>query len=194
MNDSTTTKRIMMKKYLAGITASMLFVAAGSFAQSPAPASSTAASSAPNDAQIAEIAVTANNVDIKNGKLAKSESKNKAVKDFAQEMITDHTGVNKKAEALVHKLKVKPEESADSKSMKDEGDAAMKKLKGLKGAEFDKAYIENEVTFHQQVLDALDKTLIPNAKNAELKNLLTTVRPVIANHLEHAKKIQASMK
>ncbi|MGZ3236841.1 MAG: DUF4142 domain-containing protein [Burkholderiaceae bacterium] len=184
-----------MKNILSSITASMLFVAMNSFAQAPATSAPSATpSAAPNDAQIAEIAVTANNVDINAGKVAKSKAKNKEVKDFAQEMVTDHTDANKKAAALVNKLKVKPEESADSKSLKDQGAAALKKIKELKGDEFDKAYIDNEVTYHQQVLDALDKTLIPNAKNADLKNLLTTIRPVIDNHLQHAKKIQASMK
>jgi putative membrane protein len=89
---------------------------------------------------------------------------------------------------------VTPEESATSKSLKDEGAATLKKLKGMKGAEFDKAYIDNEVSYHQTVLDALDKTLIPNAKNAELKDLLMKTRPAFEDHLEHAKKIQASMK
>ena len=63
----------------------------------------------------------------------------------------------------------------------------------LKGAAFDKAYIDNEVAYHQAVLDALDKTLIPSAKNEELKALLVKVRPAFVAHLEHAKKIQSSL-
>jgi putative membrane protein len=187
----------MMKNIFSGITLSLLLAAANSFAQTssaPSAPSSTSASGAPSDAQIAAIVVAANNDDINNGKLAKSKAKSKEVKDFAQEMIADHTDANKKAAALVNKLKVTPEESADSKSLKEDGATALKKLKGLKGTEFDKEYIDNEVAFHQKVLGALDSTLIPNAKNAELKNLLTTVRPVIDNHLQHAKKIQAAMK
>jgi putative membrane protein len=43
------------------------------------------------------------------------------------------------------------------------------------------------------VIDALDKTLIPSAKNAELKALLVKVRPAFVAHLEHAKMIQASL-
>ena len=121
-------------------------------------------------------------------------SKNKEVKTFAQLMITDHTGVNKSASALVKKLKVKPEDSPTSKSLNDDGAANLKKLKGLKGAEFDKAYVDNEVTYHQAVLDAIDKTLLPNAKNAELKDLLTKTRPAIDAHLQHAMKLQTSMK
>lgn len=153
-----------------------------------------AQSAAPNDAQIAGIVVAANTVDIDAGKLAKSKASKKDVKDFAQQMVTDHTGVNKQATALVTKLKVKPEESDTSKSLKDGGAANIAKLKGLKGAAFDKAYVDNEVTYHQAVLDAIDKTLIPSAKNEELKDLLQKVRPAIDAHLQHAKHIQSSLK
>lgn len=149
---------------------------------------------APNDAQIAAIVVTANTVDIDAGKLAQKRSKNKEVKKFAKQMVTDHTGVNKQATALVTRLKVTPEASETSKSLKDGGDANISKLKGLKGKEFDKAYVDNEVTYHQAVIDALDKTLIPNAKNAELKDTLVKVRPAFVAHLEHATHIQQSMK
>lgn len=149
---------------------------------------------APNDAQIAAIVVTANTVDIDAGKLAQKRSKNKEVKQFAKQMVTDHTGVNKQATALVTRLKVTPEASDTSKSLKDGGDANISKLKGLKGKEFDKAYVDNEVTYHQAVIDALDKTLIPNAKNAELKDTLVKVRPAFVAHLEHATHIQQSMK
>jgi putative membrane protein len=147
----------------------------------------------PTDPQIAAIVVTANQVDIDAGKLAKSKSKNKEVDKFAQQMITDHTGVNKQAVALVTKLKVKPEPSDTSKSLKKGGDENMAKLKKLKGAEFDKAYVDHEVDYHQAVLDAIDKTLIPSAKNAELKGLIEKVRPAIAAHLDHAKHLQASL-
>jgi putative membrane protein len=109
-------------------------------------------------------------------------------------MVTDHTGVNKQAVALVTKLKVTPEDNPTSQSLKSGGEQNVKHLKTLKGAEFDKAYIDHEVAYHEQVLDAIDKTLIPSAKNEELKALIVKVRPAFVGHLEHAKKIQASLK
>ena len=174
-----------MKKIAPTLIAS-LFVFAISTALAQAPAL--------NDAQIAGIVVTANTVDIDAGKLAQKMSMNKEVQQFGKQMVTDHTGVNKQATALVKKLKVKPEDSDVSKSLKAGGAANISKLKGLKGAEFDKAYVDNEVTYHQAVIDALDKTLIPNAKNAELKATLEKVRPAFVAHLEHAKQIQQSLK
>ena len=148
----------------------------------------------PSDAQIAAIVVVANQVDIDAGKLAESKSTNKEVKEFAKLMVADHTGVNKAAVALVTKLKVNPEENPTSTSLKKGGEDTLKRLKGLKGAEFDKAYVDNEVTYHQTVLDAVDKTLIPSAKNEELKALLVKVRPAFVAHLEHARHIQASLR
>lgn len=146
-----------------------------------------------NDAQIASIVVTANQVDIDAGKLAAARATNPEVKKFARLMITDHTGVNKSATALVTKLKVKPEDNPTSQSLKDGGIKNVDNLKTLKGAAFDKAYIDHEVAYHQQVIDAVDKTLIPGAKNEELKALLVKVRPAFVAHLEHAKQLQSSL-
>ena len=147
-----------------------------------------------NDAQIASIVVTANQVDIDAGKLAATKATDPEVKKFAQTMVTDHTGVNKQATALVTKLKVKPEDNSTSKSLYDGGKENVTKLKTLKGKEFDKAYIDHEVAYHQAVLDAVDKTLIPGAKNEDLKALLVKVRPAFVAHLEHAKHVQSTLK
>lgn len=152
-----------------------------------------AAAAEPNDAQIAAIVVTANQVDIDAGKLAASVSHNADVKGFAERMVTDHTGVNKSAVALVTKLKVTPEDNPTAQSLKAGGDQNLRNLRGLKGAAFDKAYVTHEVAYHQQVLDAMDQVLIPNAQNPELKALLVKVRPAFVAHLEHAKKIEASL-
>jgi putative membrane protein len=143
------------------------------------------------DAQIASIVVTANQVDIDAGKLAASRSTNDKVKTFAQLMIADHTSVNKSATDLAATLKVTPQDNSTSQSLKSGGDTNIAYLKTLTGDAFDKAYVDHEVAYHQQVIDALDKTLIPGATNAELKALLVKVRPAFVAHLEHAKRLQA---
>jgi putative membrane protein len=147
----------------------------------------------PTDPQIAAIVVTANQVDIDAGKLAKATSKNKEVKDFAERMIVDHGGVLKAAGDLVTKLKVTPESNATSAALQKGGDDNLAALKKLSGSAFDRAYVDHEVVYHQAVLEAVDKTLIPSASNAELKALLVKVRPAFVAHLEHAKMIQASL-
>ena len=148
---------------------------------------------APSDAQIAAIVVTANQVDIDAGKLATTKASSAKVKEFAQLMITDHSGVNEAATALVTKLKVTPEPNATSASLKKGGDDNLAALRKLSGAAFDKAYVEHEVAYHQAVLDAVDKTLIPSAQNAELKALLVKVRPAFVAHLDHAKHLRSAL-
>lgn len=165
----------------------MVLIAALALGVAPAMAQSI------NDAQIAAIVVTANQIDIDAGKLASSKGSADAVKKFAQTMVTDHTGVNKAASDLAAKLKVVPQPSATSASLEKAAAAHMEKLRGLSGAAFDRAYIEHEVAYHQHVLDALDKTLIPNASNAELKALLVKVRPAFVAHMDHAKNIQRTI-
>jgi len=145
------------------------------------------------DAQIAAIVVTANQVDIDAGKLARTMASNGEVKKFAELMVAAHTSVNKSAVELVTRLKLTPEENRTSQSLKADSDKNVANLKTLKGAAFDRAYIDHEVAYHQQVLDAVDKTLIPSATNPELKALLVQVRPAFVAHLEHARHVQSAL-
>jgi putative membrane protein len=147
----------------------------------------------PTDPQIAHIVVTANQVDIDAGKVAEKKGSTKEVRDFGKQMVTDHTAVNKQASDLAKKLKVTPQANDTSASLKKGGDENIAKLGKLKGKEFDKAYVDNEVTYHQAVIDAVDKTLLPSAKNAELKSLIEKVRPALVQHLDHAKHLQAQL-
>jgi putative membrane protein len=147
----------------------------------------------PNDAQIAAIVVTANQVDIDAGKLAQSRTANQDVKGFAELMVKDHTGVNKAATDLAHRLNLTPEDNPTAQGLRKGGDDNLAHLKSLGGAAFDKAYVDHEVAYHQAVIDALDKTLVPGAHDAELKALLVKVRPAFVAHLEHAKHLQAEL-
>lgn len=154
----------------------------------------TSYAAALNDAQIAHIAYTAGNIDIAAAKQALAKSKNAKVRDFAQEMVRDHTAVNDKALALVKKLHVTPEDNPTSKSLMDGAAAAKKRLAALNGAAFDKAYAANEVAYHKTVNGALDKTLIPNAHNAELKSLLQTGLTLFREHQAHAEHLVSELK
>jgi putative membrane protein len=145
-----------------------------------------------NDPQIAHIVVTANQVDIENGQLAKKKASREDVHAYAHRMISDHTDVNKQATDLAAKLNVTPEDNPVSKSLKADGKKNLGKLKNLSGSEFDKAYIDAEIKLHQQVIDVADTKLVPSVKNEELKALLVKVRPALVSHLEHAQKIQDS--
>jgi putative membrane protein len=173
-----------------------LFVAtlASLFATSILAEAQTSPASAPSDPQIAMIEVTADNVDIAGGKLAAQKSSNPKIKHFAELMVRDHTSVNKQATDLAKKLNLTPEQSPAHQRLKSDGDKTLAKLRGLSGAEFDKAYVDSEVTYHEAVIKVVDDALIPNAKNAELKTLLQSSKPIFVSHLNHAKELRASSK
>ena len=147
----------------------------------------------PNDAQIAAIVVTANQVDIDAGDYAQAHASADDVKAFARQMVTDHTAVNKSATDLAGRLHLTPEDNPTAQSLKKGGDDNVAHLKTLSGAAFDRAYVDHEVAYHEAVLKALDDTLIPNASNADLKALMVKVRPAFVAHLEHAKMLQAKL-
>ncbi len=147
----------------------------------------------PTDPQIVGIVVAANQIDIDSGKLALSKSHNKQVRSFAQQMITDHTAVQKSVFDLGAKLHVSPADSDTSASLKKQAAESTEQIKGLKGAAFDKAYVDHEVGYHTAVIDAVKNVLIPNAQNAELKSALTGTAPMFEGHLEHAKSLQTEL-
>jgi putative membrane protein len=146
-----------------------------------------------DDAQIAAIVVTANQVDVDAGRLAVETSANPAVVEFARLMITDHTGVNEAAVALASRLGVTPKDSPTSTGLKQAGDENLARLRQLDGAAFDLAYVEHEVAYHEQVIAAIDGTLIPGATHDELKALLIKVRPAFDAHLAHARMLLKSL-
>lgn len=146
-----------------------------------------------DDAAIAHIGVTANEIDAQMGELALERSENEQVRAFAETMIRDHRGVNEQAVALATRLGVTPADNDVSRSLQSGAADARTQLEGLDGAAFDQAYMEREVSYHQAVLNALDETLIPNTTNAELRSLLETARGAVAAHLEHARSLSASL-
>lgn len=148
----------------------------------------------PTDPQIAHIAYTAGVLDVEAGKQALAQSKNKEVRAFAEEMVRDHTAVNKQALDLVKKLKVTPEDNDTSRALTKQAAAKRAELAKLKGAAFDKAYIANEVAYHKTVNGALETQLIPSASNTELKSLLQTGLKVFQGHEQHAEQLAAELK
>jgi putative membrane protein len=169
---------MMPHSIILGLTAAIFVIPAAAYTEDK-----------PTDPQIAHIVYTADNLDIKAAQQALKKSKNKSVREFANEMVKDHTAVNDKALALVKKLNVTPEDNDTSKSLVKQEDEKQAELANLKGKAFDKAYIENEVAYHKTVNEALSKTLIPSSQNGELKSLLETGLKIFQGHEQHAESL-----
>ncbi|WP_197041142.1 DUF4142 domain-containing protein [Chondromyces apiculatus] len=163
----------------------------------PAAAEPAAESAAPptplSDEQIAAVSEASNTAEIDLSKLAQTKAKDARVKKFAATMVQHHTDAKKKQTQVQTKAKLIPAESPVTQKMKTDVDAGLSALKAAAPADFDKTYVELQVKLHQDTLDTIDKQLLPSVKNAELKTLLTDMRPVVEGHLTQAKELQAAL-
>ncbi len=146
------------------------------------------------DPEIASVAVTANQIDVDYAAIAQKKSKDAAILRFAKTMQDDHNAVIKMATDLAKKLGVTPKTNAMTQSLLDGAKKTTKELNSKSGKAFNKAYIDNEVAYHDAVIKAVENVLIPQTQNAELKALFVKIMPTLKAHLEHAKMVQKELK
>lgn len=139
-----------------------------------------------NDLEIAHVAYTADNIDIRYAHLALAISENPAIHEFARTMIRDHTAVNEQALALLDKLGAAPQHNFLSRSLTEDSEALVDEMSRLRGAAFDRRYAENELAYHRAVNDLVENAFIPNIENAEVKTLFETGLEIFRNHERHA--------
>jgi putative membrane protein len=152
-------------------------------------AQSKKAAPAIDDAAIVGIFDIANTWDIATGSLAATKATRQDVKDFGAMLARDHKYVQQQGRDLAARLKVTPTPVPASFPLKVSHDAAMKKLEGLSGTAFDKAFLEHEVAYHKAVVDAVTTTLLPAIKNAEVKAFVEKVAPAFVAHMQAAEHL-----
>ena len=178
-------KNIRVISKIAPVAILSLLITVAAFSQQ--------AASKLSDPEVASVAVVANQIDIGYAQIAKTRSKDAEVLKFAETMINDHNAVLEKAGALVKKLGVTPKDNDVSKKLLADAKKTREMLESKSGNAFDKAYVDNEVTYHKAVIDAVEGLLIPETDNAELKSLLQDVLPALKAHLGHAEMLQRNM-
>jgi putative membrane protein len=139
-----------------------------------------------DDAAIVGIFDVANTWDINTGTLASTRAARQDVKDFGAMLARDHKMVQQQGRELAAKLKVTPTPVAADFPLKVAHEAAMKKLQGLSGSAFDKAFLEHEVAYHKAVVDAVTTTLLPAISDAEVKAFVEKMAPAFVAHMQAA--------
>lgn len=148
----------------------------------------------PTDMQIAHIAYTAGNLDIRYAHLALAKSDNPEVRKFAELMIQDHTAVNQLAVELLTKLGATPQDNPTSQQLIADAQAKLNKMAAMSGAEFDRAYAANELGYHQFVNKTVETAFIPAVDNREFKDLLGQALTVFKVHEQHAQHMVKVLK
>ena len=174
----------MFKTTLMATVAAFTIMQGVALAQSPAEL---------NDLEIAHVAYTADNIDIRYAHLALALSENPDIHAFAKTMIRDHSAANDQALALLAKLDVQPQDNFLSQQLNTQAEEIIAKLSELRGEEFDRAYAENELGYHKAVNGLVGGTFIPNIDNAEVKVFFQQAAVIFEGHEKHAEKMVASL-
>ncbi len=120
------------------------------------------------------------------GKLAAQKAKDPEVKKFGQMMVDDHSKANKELMDLAKTKNFTPPAGLGSHQ------SVVDKLKGLSGADFDKAYVDDMVDDHETDVSAFEKQSA-SGSDPEVKAFAAKTLPTLKKHLEAIKAIQAKL-
>lgn len=146
-----------------------------------------------DDPTIVAIFDAANTYDIETGSLAVSKGQSRAVRDFGGMLVRDHRNVRAQGRKLANSLHVIPTPPKDFALAKAHV-SAMRSLRAAKRKAFDRAFLQHEVDYHNAVIDAITKTLLPATQNAQVKDLETKVAPAFVAHRDRAQSLLDGMK
>ena len=144
-----------------------------------------------SDANVTSILTTANNAEIGEAQLALTRSTDRAVREFAQRMINDHSDANQRLMQVAARTGMQPDETTDQ--IQNSAQRARQSLQVRTGADFDQAYITNQINMHRWLLQTIDQALLPAARDGRLEDLIESLRPTIVDHLQHAQRIQQQL-
>jgi putative membrane protein len=133
------------------------------------------------EAGVVAIFDLANTADIETGTLGEQRGTTKEIREYGQMLRQVHVAVRQQGRDLAKKLGVTPVMPEGSTMAKDHA-AVVARLSSLKGAEFDRAFLQHEQAFHAAVLAAVKSTLLPAIENKELKDFVTSLAPAFEAH------------
>jgi putative membrane protein len=142
-----------------------------------------------DDSKILEVVEVANTGPIEQAELAVSRTQTPTVKSFARAMIEDQTDAREEGRAVAKRIGVSPAPSPMSNELKAANNQIIMQLRPLQKSQFDRAYVDSQITMHKRVLGLIDDQLLPGAQAEEVKALLSGMRGSLDEHLEKAEKI-----
>jgi putative membrane protein len=132
--------------------------------------------------------LTKNKGEVELGKYAADHAKNSDVKEFAEQMVKDHSKVAEKLEQIVGSQEPNDRRSQIGREIDEQCLASLKKeLADKSGKEFDACYIGAQIGGHIQMAATL--TVISEHTSGQLKEVVSDARPTVDQHLARAKKL-----
>jgi putative membrane protein len=120
------------------------------------------------------------------GKVAEKNGQRDDVKSFGGHMIKDHGKAGENLKGVASKMNVTVPDKVSPKHQ-----AMIDKMSKLSGSGFDAAYIKAMVEDHEEDVAEFEKAR-GQVSNEDLKKFIDETLPVIKEHLEMVKKMQAT--
>jgi putative membrane protein len=162
-------KRYLVPTILSALVATCLLTAVSAKGQSLST----------EEQQFVKKAAAGGLAEVKLSELAKDRASDTKVKDFAAQMVTDHTQANNELKPIAESNKVPV-----PTRLQGEGEVAYKHLEKLSGSKFDAAYVKVMVSDHDKTVSAFEDAS-SKVKNPDLKAFVDKTLPVLRQHKEH---------
>lgn len=162
-----------MQKTAALIGAGLLMLAAGHAVAEVSPADKTFATKAAAGGQ-AEVLL---------GRLAAQKAESQQVRQFGQQMVTDHSQANQELQVIAKQQNLTLPTKPDSASA-----ATEQRLQSSSGAAFDSAYARDMVKDHQEDVADFQKEA-SSGQDPALKAFAQKYLPVLQQHLQMAQQL-----
>jgi putative membrane protein len=146
-----------------------------------------------SDAQIASVLFTADEGEVQQNTLAVTRATAPAARVYAQDLIDMHRAADTRLTALLTTINISAQGNPVTDSLRQDSERIVAKLQGEPGTTFDMTYLQSQIEVHIKVLNLIDQTLLPNAKNEQLRNEIVVVRSEVALHLARARTLAATL-
>ena len=131
--------------------------------------------------------------ELEHGALAQRKAVDPRVKTFATNVVDDHEARLVRDDELVRALRIKPKESRVSAWIRATSQRRTSRLDSLSGGNFDRAYLEEEISYYGSLLDTFDKDLTPVARNERVQASLAEAREKSTLHQSEARALRGAL-
>jgi putative membrane protein len=136
--------------------------------------------------------IAASRHEIQHGSLATQKGSSQEVRDLGRSVSRDHDDFVQRAQELGKRLSIAPATQAADTSIQGHPDA-MGELRARSGVDFDRAFLEHEVSYHRWLIDAVNGTMLQAATNEELRTFLQQSIPAFEAHMKGAQDLLAKL-
>jgi putative membrane protein len=156
------------------------------------PSDTSAAVPATPDGEILGSFIAANQHEVEHSRIGSQQGSSQTIRDLAKGFARDHDDLVQRARELATKQSITATAPTGDALALPHGQTVTA-LKAKSGVDFDRAYLQHEIEYHQALIKAINTDWLPKASNQELKTFLQQALPAWQSHLKGAQDVSAKL-